>query len=74
MVGSHVEEVGEKVRGRDLDPMAKGRERKDKSRDVITSLDGWVAMLELAMVDTKEGLDLLEQIIEKGMDNLRGKI
>ena len=31
-------------------------------------------MLELVMADTKEGLDPLEQSIEKGMEDLRGKI
>ena len=66
MVGSYVEEV----QGRDLGPPAKGRGRKDKSRDAITSLDGWVARLELAMTDTKEGLDLLEKRIEKDIDVL----
>ena len=40
-VGSHVEEVCEQVRGRDLDLPTKGKERKDKSRDTITSLNGW---------------------------------
>ena len=55
---------------RDLDPPAKGRGRKDKSRDAITSLDGWDARLELAMANPKEGLDLLEQRIEEAMGNL----
>ena len=52
----------------------KGRGRKDKSRDAITSLDGQVARLELAMADTKEGLDLLEQSIKKGIEDLKGQI
>ena len=58
MVGSHVEEVSEQVQGRDFDPPAKGRGRKDNSRDAIASLDGRVAKLELTMADNKEGLDL----------------
>ena len=69
MVGSHVEEVSEQDQGRDLNPPAKGRGRKDKSRDAITRLDGWVSRLELAMTDT-EGLDLLEKSIEKDIDVL----
>ena len=60
MANSHVGEVGEQVRGRDLDPLTKGRGRKDKFCDAITSLDGRVARLELAMADAKEWLDLLE--------------
>ena len=34
-----MEEVCEQVWGRDLDPHAKGRGKKDKSRDALTSLD-----------------------------------
>ena len=74
MVGFHVEDVSEQFRGRDLDPLAKGQGRKDKSHDAITSLDGQVSKLELAMEDTKEGLDLLEQSIEKDIEDLRGQI
>ena len=59
MASSHVEEVVEQVRGRDLDPPAKGRGKKDKSRDLLTSLDGRVTRLEVAMADTKEGMDLV---------------
>ena len=74
MAGSLAEKICEQVWGRYLDPLAKGRGKKDKSRDAITSLDGRIAKLELAMVDTKEGLDLLEQSNEKGMEDLRGQI
>ena len=55
MAGSYVEEINEQVRGRDLDPPVKGRGRKDKSRDAITSLDGQVARLELAIADCYSG-------------------
>ena len=37
MGSSHVEEVAKQVRGRDLDPPAKGRGKKNKSRDPLTS-------------------------------------
>ena len=53
MASSHAEEVAEQVRGRDLDPPAKGRGKKDKSRDPLTSLDSRVTRLEIAMADTK---------------------
>ena len=38
MAGSHVEEGGEQVRGKDSDPSTRGR--KDKSSDAISSLEG----------------------------------
>ena len=66
-----MEEVSEQVRGRDLDPSTKSKGKKDKSRDAITSLDGQVAKLEVAMVDTKECMDLLEQSIDKSMKDMR---
>ena len=37
MAGSHVEEGGEQVRGKDSGPSTRGR---DKSRDAISSLEG----------------------------------
>ena len=71
MTGSHVEEVCEQVRGRDLDPPSKGRVKKDKSPDPLTSLDGRVAWLEVVMADTKEGMDLMEQSMEKAVEDLK---
>ena len=38
MAGSHVEEGGEQVRGKDSSPSIWGR--KDKSRDAISNLEG----------------------------------
>ena len=61
MEGSHVEEVADQVRGRDVGPVApKGKGKKDKYRDPIASLEGRVTLLEVAMADTKEGVDLIE--------------
>ena len=54
---------GEQVRGKDSGPSTRGR--KDKSRDAISSLEGRFVRLELGVVDTKEGMDLLEQSMEK---------
>ena len=45
MTGSHVEEGGEQVRGKDSGPSTRGR--KDKSRDAISSLEGRFVRLEL---------------------------
>ena len=56
MAGSHVEEGGEQVQGKDSSPSTRGR--KDKSRDAIFSLEGRFVRLELGVADTKEGMDL----------------
>ena len=63
---SSQEGIIEQVRGRDVDPVApKGRGKKDKSRDPMASLEGQVTRLEVAMTDTKEGVDHMEQSIKK---------
>ena len=51
MAGSHVEEVCEQVRGRDLGPPTRGR--KNKSRDANSSCEGRIVKLELGVADTK---------------------
>ena len=50
----------------------KEKGKKGKSCDALMSLDNWVARLEVAMEDTKEGMDLMEQTMEKTMKDLRG--
>ena len=72
MAGSHVEEGGEQVRGKDSGPSTRGR--KDKSRDVISSLKGRFVRLELGVANTKEGMDLLEQSMEKAVEDLKVQI
>ena len=72
MAGSHVEEGGEQVRGKDSGPSTRGR--KDKSRDAISSLEGRFVRLELGVADTKEGMDLLEQSMEKAVEDLKVQI
>ena len=72
MASSHVEEGGEQVRGKDSGPSTRGR--KDKSRDVISSLERRFVRLELSVADTKEGMDLLEQSMEKAMKDLKVQI
>ena len=69
MAGSHVEEGGEPVWGKDSGPFTRGR--KDKSRDAISSLKGRFVRLELGVADTKEGMDLLEQSMEKALRFMR---
>ena len=72
MAGSHVEDVNEQDRGRDLGCLTQGR--KDKSCDAISNFEKRITKLELGVVDTKGDVDLLEQRIEKAMGDLRGKI
>ena len=72
MVGSHVEEGGEQVRGKDSGSSTRGR--KDKYRDAISSLEGRFVRLELGVADTKEGMDLLEQSMEKAVEDLKVQI
>ena len=72
MTGSHVEEGGEQVRGKDSDPSTQGR--KEKSHDAISCLEGRFVRLELGVADTKEGMDLLEQNMEKAVEDLRVQI
>ena len=75
MASSQIERIVEQVCGRDVDPVAiKGRGKNDKSRDPMASLEGRVTRLEVAMVDTKEGVDLMEQSMEKVVKDLKVQI
>ena len=76
MSGSNVEETSEQTRGREIEPTARGRGRgrKDKSRDAITNMKARLAKVELAMADTREGVDLIEQGMEKGLEDLNEHI
>ena len=75
MANSQIEGIVEQVHGRDVDPVAlKGRGKKDKSRDPMASLEGRVTHLEVAMANTKEGVDLMEQSMEKAMEDLKEQI
>ena len=74
MSGSNVEETSEQTRGRETEPTARGRGRKDKSRDALANMEARLAKVELAMADTREGLDLIEQGMEKGLEDLREQI
>ena len=50
MSGSNVEEISEQTRGRETKPIARGRGRKDKSRDSLT-LKGIYRVLLLGLSD-----------------------
>ena len=74
MSGSNVEETSEQTCGRETEPTTWGRGKKDKSRDVVANMDARLAKVELAMADTWEGLDLIEQGMEKGLEDLKEQI
>ena len=72
MAVSHVKEGGEQVWGKDFGPSTRGR--NEKSRDAISSLEGRFVRLELGVADTKEGMDFLEQSMEKAVEDLKVQI
>ena len=74
MSGSNVDETSEQTHGREIEPAAWGRGKKDKSRDIVTNMEARLAKVERAMADTRERLDLIEQDMEKGMKDLRQQI
>ena len=76
MSGSNVEETSEQTCGKETEPTARGRGRvkKDTSRDVVANMEARLAKVELAMADTREGVDLIEQGMEKGLEDLREQI
>ncbi|KAL6327533.1 hypothetical protein AAG906_021624 [Vitis piasezkii] len=74
MSGSNVEESSEQTHGRETEPTARGRGKKDKSRDAVANMEARLAKVELAMADTREGLDLIKQGMEKGLEGLRKHI
>ena len=71
MLGSNVEETSEQTRGRETELIAWVRVKKDKSRDAIANMEARLAKVKLAIADTREELDLIEQGMEKGLKDLR---
>ncbi|RVW66445.1 hypothetical protein CK203_065191 [Vitis vinifera] len=69
MSGSNVEETSEQTRGREMEN-TQGRGRKDKSRDALANMEARLAKVELAMADTREGVDLMSKAW-KGLEDLR---
>ena len=72
MSGSNVDDTSEQTRGRETKPTAWGRDRgkKDTSHDVVANMEARLAKVELAMADTREGVDLIKQGMEKGLEDL----
>ena len=74
MSGSNVKETSEQTHGKETKPTAWDRGRKDNYRDAIANMEAKLAKVELAMADTREGVDLIEQGMEKGLELLREQI
>ena len=74
MSGSNVDETSEQTRRRETEPTAWGRGKKGKSYDVVANMEARLANVELAMANTREMLDLIDQGMEKGLEDLREQI
>ena len=59
---------------RETKPITQGKDRKDKSHDAMANMEAKLAKVKLAMADTREGVDLIEQGMEKGLKDLRKQI
>ena len=57
-----------------MEHTARGQGRKDKSRDALANMEARLTKVELAMADTREWVDLIEQGMEKGLEDLREQI
>ena len=69
MSSSNIDETSKQTYRREIEPVTHGRVRKNKSRDALANIEA-----RLAMVNTEEGVDLIEQSMEKGLEALREKI
>ncbi|KAL5801681.1 hypothetical protein ACOSQ3_033313 [Xanthoceras sorbifolium] len=71
MAGVEEVVVQEPSCGRDTNT---SRSRKDKSRDAASILESRLARIELAIADSRERLDVLEQCMERDIGDLKEKI
>ena len=74
MSGSNVNETSEQTCGRATESAAQGRGRKDKSCDALANMEARLTKVEIAMTNTWEGVDLIEQDMEKGLKDIREQI
>ena len=74
MLGSNVEDISEQTPGRETEPTAQGRGKKDKSRDALANMEARLTKVEIVMANTWEGVDLIEQDMEKGLKDIREQI
>ena len=69
-----MEETSEQTHGREMEYTARGQGRKDKSCDALANMKARLAKVELAIADTRERVDLIEQGMEKGLEDLGEQI
>ena len=50
MSGFNVDEISKQTCGRETEPAARGKGKKDKSRDAVANMEARLAKVELAMV------------------------
>ncbi|RVX03562.1 hypothetical protein CK203_027946 [Vitis vinifera] len=74
MSGFNMEETSEQTHGREMEYTARGQGRKDKSCDALANMKARLAKVELAIADTRERVDLIEQGMEKGLEDLTEQI
>ena len=74
MSSSNVDETSEQTLRRETKPVAQGKGRKDKSHDALANMEARLAEVELAMANTQEGVDLIEQGMQKDLKDLREQI
>lgn len=73
MSGSNVEETREQTHGRETTHTTCDGNRKEKSRDAFSNIEARLPKVELAMVDTWEGMDLIKQGIEDLKEQSKSK-
>ena len=64
MSGSNVEETSKQTHGLEMEHTARGRGKKDKSRDALANIEARLAKVEFTMEDTWEEVDLIKQGME----------
>ena len=69
-----MDETSEQTLRRETKPDAQGKGRKDKSHDALANMEARLAEVELAMANTQEGVDLIEQGMQKDLKDLREQI
>ena len=71
MSSSNIEGTNEQARGRETELVAHDRVRKHKSPNAFTNMEARLAKVELAMVNTWKEVELIEQSMKKGLEDLR---
>ncbi|KAL6315579.1 hypothetical protein AAG906_000885 [Vitis piasezkii] len=68
MSSSNVEETSEQTHGREIEPIAHGKGKKNKSCDALANTEARLAKVELAMANTRERVEGIEDLREHIQD------